>query len=155
VRGRRLVARRQADHAVELRALHGDLHVVHHQVATRQHVAALGTGADDEVAWRRRPDFEGQAAGVADGFFHDLGDPVQVAEADGQLRRAVDDGDLRLEEVVAGNAEGLPLGSADCLARRARLEVAAKRTAKVCHAAILRREPGAGSREPGAGKNQR
>ena len=40
VRRRRLVARRQADHAVELRAFDGDLHVVDDEVAAREHVAA-------------------------------------------------------------------------------------------------------------------
>ncbi len=40
VRRRRLVARRQADHAVELCALDGNLHVVDDEVAARQHVAA-------------------------------------------------------------------------------------------------------------------
>ena len=36
VRRRRLVAGGEADHAVELRALDGDLHVVHDEIAARQ-----------------------------------------------------------------------------------------------------------------------
>jgi hypothetical protein len=52
MRWRRLVARRQADHAVELRAFDRDLHVVDDEVAAREHVAAGRAGADDEVAQR-------------------------------------------------------------------------------------------------------
>ena len=63
VRGRRLVARGQADHAVELRALDGDLHVVDDEVAAGQDVAARPARADDEVARRGGADLERQAAG--------------------------------------------------------------------------------------------
>ena len=61
VRRRRLVTRRQADHAVELRALDGDLHVVDDEVAAGQHVAAAFGRADDEVA--RAPRCESRTEG--------------------------------------------------------------------------------------------
>ena len=125
--GRRLVARRQADHAVELRALDGDLHVVDDEVAAGEHVAAAGAGADDEVARRGGADLERQAAGVADRLLDDLRDAVEVAEADRQLGRAVDDGDLRLQHVLVGEPERLPLRAPDRLARRAGLEITSER----------------------------
>ena len=109
VRGRGLVARGQADHAVELRALDRDLHVVHDEVARGQDVAARAARADDEVARRRGADLEGQAAGGADRLLDDRGDAVEVAEADRQLRGAVDDRDLGLLDVGVGQAERLPL----------------------------------------------
>ena len=127
MRGRRLVTRRQADHAVELRALDGDLHVVDDQVAAGQHVAASFGRADDEVAGRRGANLERKAAGLSNGVLDDACDAVQVAEADCQLRRAVHDGDLGLQHVGVAQPERLPLGAADGLARRAGLEVASQR----------------------------
>ena len=85
MRGRRFVARRQAHHAVELCAFDRNLHVVDDEVAARQHIAACGAGADDEVARRGSTDLERHAAGIAHGLLDDLGDAVEVAEADRQF----------------------------------------------------------------------
>jgi hypothetical protein len=133
VRRRCLVARREADHAVQLRALDRDLHVVDDQIPARQHVAAAGAGADDEVARRGRADLEGKSAGVADGVLHHLGDAVEMTEADGQLRRAVDDGDLRLEHVGIAQPQRLPLRAPYRFAGGTRLEVAPERLLRLCH----------------------
>jgi hypothetical protein len=71
MRGRRLVARGQADHPVELRALHGDLHVVDHEVTRGKDVPARAPRGDDEVARRRGADLEGQPPGGPDGLLDD------------------------------------------------------------------------------------
>ena len=105
----------------------GDFHVVDDEVAAGQHVAAAGARADDEVARRRGADLERQAARFADRLLDDLRDAVQMAEADRQLGRAVDDGDLRLQQVVVGQPERLPLRAPDGLARRAGLEITSQR----------------------------
>ena len=118
----------QADHPVELRALDRDLDVVDDEVARGEDVAAGRAGAGDEVARRGGADLERQPAGGADRLLHDLGDAVEVAEADRQLRRAVDDGDLRLLDVLVGEPERLPLRPSRRLAHAARLEVAAQRS---------------------------
>src|SRR5690606_19542088 len=91
VRGRCLVARREADHAIELCAFHGDLDVVHDEVATREDVTSGMRGADDEIARRRGPNLKRDTARGADLFLDDPGDAVEVAEADCKLRGAVDD----------------------------------------------------------------
>ena len=127
VRRRRLVARRQADHAVELSALDRDLHVVDDQVPAGQHVAAAGAGADDEIARRGGTDLEGESARFAHRFLDDLGDAIEMAEADRQLRRAVDDGDLRLEHVGVAQPQRFPLRAADRLAWGSGLKVAPQR----------------------------
>src|SRR4030095_10557247 len=125
---RRLVARREADHPVELRAFDRDLHVVDDEVAAGEHVAAAGAGADDEVAGRGRANLEWQPTRLAYGVLDDSGDAVEMAEADRQLRRTVHDSDLRLEHVVGREAERSPLGPPDRFARGARLEVASQRS---------------------------
>ena len=103
--GNGLVARGEADHAVELRAFDLHLDVVRDQVAHRQDVVAAMAGAMDEVARRGGADLEWQAAGVADRVFHDLGDAVEMAEADGELRRRVHHRDFRLLHVRVGQPE--------------------------------------------------
>src|SRR5262249_53263413 len=122
----RLVARREADHAVELRAFDRDLHVVDDEIAAGQHVAAARTSTDDEIAWSCGAYFEGETAGLANRIFHNLRDAVEMAEADCQLRRAVDDRDLRFQHVFGGETEGSPLRPTHRFARGARFEVAAQ-----------------------------
>ena len=95
--GRGLVAGGQADHAVQLRALHLHLDVVGDQVAGGQDVAAAVPGAVDEVARGRGAHLEADAAGRLDRPLGPAGDLVQVAEADRELRGRVHDGDLRLD----------------------------------------------------------
>src|SRR6185503_13936574 len=126
VRRRGLVARGEADHAVELRALDRDLHVVDDEIAARQQVTAAAAGADDEIARRRRAYLERYAAGRADLFLDDLRDPIEMAEADGELGGAVDYRDLRFLQVGVRQPERRPLRAPHRLARRARLEVAAQ-----------------------------
>ena len=50
-----------------------------------------------------------------------------MAEADRQLGRAVDDGDLGLQHVLVAQPERFPLGAAHGLTRRAGLEIASER----------------------------
>jgi hypothetical protein len=123
---RRLVARGEAHHAVELRALDLNLDVVGDQIARRQNVGAGAAGAVDEVARRGGANFERQAARGAHAFLDHLRDAVEMAEADRELRGGVDDCNLRLRHVLVGEAQRTPLRAAHRPERRADLVIAAK-----------------------------
>src|SRR5258705_5341 len=79
------------------------------------------------IARRRRADLERQSAGLAHRVLDDFRDAVEVAEADRQLGRAVDDGNLRFLKILVGQTERLPLCAAHRLARGARLEITSER----------------------------
>ena len=91
-----LVAGGQADHAIELGALDGDLNVVGDEVARGQDVAAPCTGAGDEIAGCAGPYFERNGAGIPNRLLDDDRHLVQVAEAACQLRGGVDHRDFGL-----------------------------------------------------------
>src|SRR6185437_4911447 len=97
------------------------------QVAGGQDVAAAVPRAVDEVAGGLGAHLEADAAGRLDRPLGPAGDLVQVAEADGELRGRVHDGDLRLDHVRVGQAEGQPLRPAGRPPGGARLVVRAKR----------------------------
>src|SRR3712207_6422666 len=80
--GRRLVARGQAYHPIELRSLDHDLDVVHDQVPRRHQIARLFSGAGDEVAGCRGAYLERKAARLPNRLLDDLRDPVEVDVAD-------------------------------------------------------------------------
>ena len=107
--GRGLVAGRQADHPVQLGALDLHLDVVGDEVAGGQDVPAAVPGAVNEVARGGGADLEADPARQLDRPLGPAGDLVEVAEADRELRGRVDDGDLRLDHVLVGQAEREPL----------------------------------------------
>src|SRR6202034_4902314 len=79
---RGLVAGREADHAVQLRAFHLHLDVVGDQVAGGQDVPAAVPGAVNEVARGGGAHLEADSSGRLDRPLGTAGDLVQVAEAD-------------------------------------------------------------------------
>jgi len=146
---RRLVARGQADHAVELGAFYGYLHVIHDQIARGENVAAPGTGTDDEVAGSGGADLEGPAASFAHGILHDPGDAVEVTEADRELRGGVDHRDLGFQHVLVGEAQCPPLRPPRRFPRRAGLEIA---TQGLLHRKALRWSGAHPMVDPGIGR---
>ena len=112
-----------------MRAFDGNLDVIDDEVAAGEHVAAAPGRADDEIAGGRRANLERKAPCFPDGFLHHARDAVEMAEADGELGRAVDDSDLGLLHVLVAQAERFPLGAAYGLTRGPGLEVAAERFA--------------------------
>jgi hypothetical protein len=133
--GHGLVARGQADHAVELRAFDRDLDVVGDQVTRRQHVGAACARAGDEVARRRGADLEGHAARGTDRLLDLDRDLVEVAVAGRELGARVDDRDLRFLAVFFRDAHAAPLRVAHRPEVRAAREVAAQLA--LCHGGLL------------------
>ena len=128
MRGRRLVAGRQADHAVELRAFDGDLHVVHDEVAAGEDVAAAAPalmmkslGAAVRISNGRPP-----AARTAS--LTTFATPSrwlkQIASSDELLTTAI----FGFSHVRVGEPERLPLRAPHRLARGPGLEIAAQRS---------------------------
>src|SRR5262249_9477769 len=123
---RGLVARGEAEHAVEQRPFHLHLDVVGDEVARGENVAAAAPGAGHEIARRRGADLERQAPRRADRLLGRARDAVEVRETARELRRAVHDSDLRLLHVRFGQAQRAPLRAPPGPDRAAALEVAAE-----------------------------
>ena len=83
-------------------------------------------GGGDRVGRRRGPHLERDAARVLDGPLQRRDDLVQVAEAGRELRRGVDDRDLRLLQVLVAQPERGPLRAAHRPRRGPWREVGAK-----------------------------
>src|SRR5690606_9580154 len=103
-----------------------DLYVRGDEIACGQDVRAAPAGARDEVARRRGAHLERQSARRSNGRFHLGRYAVEMAEAARELRRRVDDRDLRLLHVLVGEPECAPLRPAPRPHRRAGLEIAAE-----------------------------
>jgi len=123
----RLVTGREANHSVELRAFDCNLNVVHDQIAARKNVPAIVAGTDDEIAGRGGANLKRKSACLVDSGLHYLCDTVQVTEADGQFRRAVHHGNLRLAHILIRKSECSPLRAPHGLSWRSRFQVAAQR----------------------------
>ena len=76
--GRRLVAGRQTDHAVEHGRVHLRLDIVGHEIARRENVRAGTARTGDEIGGRGGTHLEGYAAGGANRLLDHFGDTVQV-----------------------------------------------------------------------------
>jgi len=86
VTGQRLVARGEADHPVQVRALDHRLDVERDQVACGEDVPTPAPDAGDEVAGGSRADLERHPTRCADDGLEAGSDLVQMAVADGEFR---------------------------------------------------------------------
>ena len=92
----RLVAGREADHAVQLRAFYRHFNVVGDQVPGTQHVGPAGTCTSDEVTGRGSANLKRHRTRCAYGQLDFCGYFVEVAVTTGQLTAGVDDGNFWL-----------------------------------------------------------
>src|SRR5215212_645306 len=121
-----LVARGKTYHAVEKRTLYSHLDIVDYQIPTGEEVATLSPGVGDEIARCYRSDLKRQTTRLAHRLLNHSRQLVEVREADRQLGRGVDDGDLRPFHLGIGEPQGPPLAAAHRPPRRTRFEVASQ-----------------------------
>ena len=109
-----LVAAGDPDERVEPLGVHHQLHRVGDQVAAHQRRLHALVAHRDPVGDRDRAELERDRPSLADAFLRERGELAEVVVARGHLVPRRGNGDLRLAEVVLGEADGAEHRASGC-----------------------------------------
>ena len=102
----------QADHAVQIHALHCRLNIIRDQVPAAQGIAVFMAGIE-EIHRGRGAYLEGKAASLFHLLSRHFGDLIKMAEADSVIGGGIDNGNFGFEKILFRLSQSIPHGFPD------------------------------------------